>query len=140
MRQPRRPIPTVRVRLRAEEELRAYCAKEMVINQRRRPRPVPVRRIKRTYTMRQHMLVVYLRHRSLTDFSRVWHRWCEIVRLTGVLESTCRGMVLRFLEKGAFEHRKKPLPRPLPQDVIDYLRNNLYEHRFLSLRKRCELI
>ena len=101
---------------------------------------MPVRRIKRTYTMRQHMLVVYLRHRSLTDFSRVWHRWCEIVRLTDVLESTCRGMVLRFLEKGPFQHRKKPLPRPLPQDVIDYLRNNLFEHRFLSLRKRCELV
>ena len=29
---------------------------------------------------------------------------------------------------------------PLPQDVINYLRNNLYQHRFVSIRKRCELV
>ena len=123
-------------------EMRDYCTKVRPIRHRRRPRPKPARQIRRTYTLAQHLVVVYLRHRSLTDLSRVWHRWYEIVKRTGVRYTTVREMVLRYYQKGTaplvrgYAH---PL-RPLPRDVIDFLRDNLYEHRFLSLRKRCELV
>ena len=134
------PLRTVRVRLSARHDLQAYCAKVKPPIRKRPRQPRPLRRVKRGYRLEHHALVVYLRHRSLMDYSRVWYRWCEIVKLTGVKESTCRGMVQRFQQKGLSTVKSTRQPRPLPADVRQYLLDNLQQHRFLSLRRRCELL
>ena len=127
MRQNIRPIPIVRVRLSDQELLRRFCVKPKKQIFKKRKKYRPLKRIKRCYTLHHHAIIVYLRHRSLTDFSQVWHRWCEISQRTGVLYTTCREIVERWTRRGLTEMYgscRKPLP--LPADVIDYLRRNLY--------------
>ena len=79
------PLPTVNVRLsRSIKALKLFVSKESRPILKRRKQITPIKRIKITYSMDQHMVIVYLRHRSLTQFDHRWHRWCEIARMTGV--------------------------------------------------------
>ena len=84
-----RQIPTPRVRLRAMDEVRAYIRKDKPPEQPRRLKLEKPKRVYRTFKARHRLLVVQLRYGSITDYSRVKHRWFEIVKLTGIGSTTC---------------------------------------------------
>ena len=44
--------------------------------------------------------VVYLRHKSLTDDSSVWHTYRETSQLAGVKLASCMSIVARWKENG----------------------------------------
>ena len=139
----RTPVPVPRVRTRPLAELKQYVARPQ--------RPVRVRkqaewwpkRMHRSYTASQRLTVVYLRYGSTTDFSRICHRWSEIRRLTGITDVTCICIVNAFHKNGNSALRRPGSgrrPIPIPVSVEQYLRDSLYQHRFLSLPQRCVLV
>ena len=63
----------------------------------------------------------------------------EIGVLTKINQITCRAVYRSYYVNGctAVKPRSPGRPAsPLPEDVKDYLINNLYDNRFLSLRER----
>ena len=135
-------IPVPRVRISPLHELQRFLQKD-------RKEPIRVKqlmrmkRVKRSYTDSHRHYIVCLRYGSLTDFSHPQLSWAAISRITGVVQSTCRGMVLDFHIRGnSAKRRFSPgrTPNPLPDDVAQYIRHSLIENRFLSLRERCSEI
>ena len=137
-------IPVPRVRINSQQELKRMLSKQ---KQPKNALVIPMllpKRVKRKYTANNVLLVVFLRYGSIQNFNRVWHRWCEIVTLTGIFESTAREMVLRFHRNGNSPYsdtsRKGRKPNPLPEDIRQYLFDSLYDMRFLSLKQRSQQI
>ena len=92
--------------------------------------------------------LVARRYGSLHDFSKVVARWCDISRATGIHPGTVRKAIATFHKRGnrflkcCAANFAMGRPRHVPQDVEAQLitREKLYEMRFLSLRRRAELI
>ena len=89
-----------------------------------------VTRIKRTISPAQRQLCVNLKSENLS--------FREIAQITGIHNVSIRSLYRRYLEVGSVMPTKKPgrTPWPIPEDVEHYLKNGLFENRFLSLRDR----
>ena len=111
----RLPLRKVRVRISNLDSLKSFVEKPAK-PRRKRIIKHKVRRIYRLYTSKQKLQIVYLRHKSLTNQSTIWHRWNEIFHMTGVKVTTAIEIVRRHFEPIGLE--EAPLRhRPLPQDV-----------------------
>ena len=63
--------------------------------------PVLNKGVKRPRLKEKHVLtLVARRYGSLTDFSKVVARYCDIARATGVKKDTVRNVILRFHKNG----------------------------------------
>ena len=93
-------IPVPRVRLNPLHELARFLQKDKFKKKAQPKRIGCVRRIKLSYSDKHRQLVVFLRYGSLTDFSELKLRWCDISRRTGLGASTCRQMVYQFHKRG----------------------------------------
>ena len=88
------------------------------------------------------------RYGSITDFSRVAMRWCDIARVTGVHKWTVQKAIQRYHEKGNRYVKAKRVgysagrPHLFPAEIEAEICSwaSLNEMRFLSLAKRVPLI
>ena len=66
-----------------------------------------------------------------------------ISTLTGVNRMTIVEVLIAFKRNGTHESqrsKKQQPPWPIPEEVTEFLLNNLHEHRFLTLDQRRELV
>ena len=105
-----------------------------------------VRRQRLTEKMVKNLLA--RRYGSLTDFSQVVRRWCDISRATGMNPNTIKKAICTYHNRGnrfiKVNAKNFPVGRPpiMPPHLEARLTTKqvLYEMRFLSLERRCELI
>ena len=124
------------------DDIASFLKKERKVKAMK-PKKIILRRVKRTYSKKQKLYVIYLRYGSNYDFGNIQMSWVEIGRLTGIHQSTCLAITKAFHQKGnQIESSGKPGPhiQPLPSDVIEYLKASLHENKFLSLRQRVQII
>ena len=102
-----------------------------------------MKRVKRTYSTKQKMYVIYLRYGLITEYSKIAHTWTEIGQITSIKPDTCQKIVKAFHKKNnkieSTTKRGKSI-QPLPPDVTEYLRTSLEDNKFLSLRQRVKII
>ena len=78
------PIPMTRVRLSTRIALQDFLRKEKVERKRIKKQRISPRRVYRSYSEKQRLLVVGLRYGSGTDFTQIQRSWVEIERLTKI--------------------------------------------------------
>ena len=131
-----------RIRVSTMDDIASFLKKERKVKAVK-PKKIILRRVKRTYSKKQKLYVIYLRYGSNFEFENIQMSWVDISRLTGIHSATCLAITKAFHQKGnRIESSSKPGPhiQPLPPDVLEYLKASLNENKFLSLRQRVQII
>ena len=131
-------LPTAEVRRYPLEELLAYVRRPTQTPKRikkQQKADIP-RRIYRRLTHKQRLSIVQL--------NKQWNLPGKTIsQLTGVPRTTIDEVLIAYQRNGTHESqqgKKQRGPWPIPEEVSEFLLNNLYEHRFLTIQHRCNLV
>ena len=99
-----------RIRESTMNDIASFLKKERKVKAVK-PKKIILRRVKRTYSMKQKLYVIYLRYGSNASFENIQMSWVDISRLTGIHRATCLAITKAFHEKG---NRIKSSSKPGP--------------------------
>ena len=76
-------MPRAKPRKNNLNELRNFLKKEKKVRSLLKRKPI-IKRVKRSYADSHVLLVVKLRYGCSNDYLKVWNRWNEISKMTGI--------------------------------------------------------